>query len=240
MVHGNHECSTCWRSCADGHHLIVPLHSPREVSTSRQPPKTHEVTRRMRGLGFVQHQHNAEVWLRRPFILRMNPTGFSLWVDPTYYKWGASWSKDRRTMPYAQQVWCNVSWEHVPALVQQALYARRTHGRRLVWWTKRSHRNRRATCVRCLRPEATDRDGLAYETSSRTGGLPRGWSDADGSHLCWGARGGACDVPGDVPPGCVGIHVVDGRVVFHADDGSVAFAPVSAIMAAVAAGGGGR
>jgi hypothetical protein len=43
-----------------------------------------------------------------------------------------------------------------------------------------------------------------------------------------------------VPPGCVGIHVVDGRVVFHADDGSVAFAPVSAIMAAVAAGGGGR
>lgn len=69
------------------------------------------------------------------------------------------------------------------------------------------------TCIRCLRPEATQEDEAVCERHIGEPDPPDGWPDHEGSHLCWRAVAkGECAPDGPSP------RVTAGRFVVHDGD----------------------
>ena len=69
------------------------------------------------------------------------------------------------------------------------------------------------TCIRCLRPEATQEDEDVYQRWLCEPEPPEGWLDYEGSHLCWRAVAkGECAPDGPSP------RVTAGRFVVHDGD----------------------
>lgn len=86
----------------------------------------------------------------------------------------------------------------------------------------------RTPCIRCTLPEATIADVEAWNYLRDGQPLPPGWSDREGSNLCWRevAKGDCC-------PEGPKVRITAGRLVLHDGDFALLSAPVEEVVAAL-------